>query len=264
MHDTTSVLCALGHERLRTYICDQLTADGYAVDVARSASELRLRARNQPPDILLLGTLQQRHDELALLRAIRAGHAPHSGVDPAVAAIVLGEASELAVLRAFAAGCDDHLAWPPSYPELRARIEALARRAGLRAAARKRHGGLTVDPHRRLASYADRPLRLSALEFALLNHLAGDPTRCFTKQELLRDVWGYRSPGRTRTVDAHACRLRKRLREAGAAGLVVNVHGVGYRLAQIGEAETGRPDQPASSANGAGARVALGGRRRAA
>jgi DNA-binding response OmpR family regulator len=138
----------------------------------------------------------------------------------------------------------------------------LARRAGLRARGPKRHDGLRVDPRRRLATYAGRPLALSALEFALLNQLASDPTRCFTKSELLRDVWHYRAPGRTRTVDAHACRLRKRLEAAGARGFIANVRGVGYRLAQF--SAPGPDDQGAESATGAGALVELGGQRRAA
>jgi DNA-binding response OmpR family regulator len=251
-------------DRLRArahYVCDQLAADGYPVESARSPSELQIRARRRPPGVLLLGRLEDRHDELALLRAIRAGDGVRADVDPAVAVIVLGsEPGEFALLRAFAAGCDDYLACPPSYPELRARVDALSRRAGLRAAGPKRHGGLRVDPRRRLASYRGRPLALSALEFALLDHMAADPERCFTKHELLRDVWGFRAPARTRTVDAHACRLRKRLEAVGAHGYIANVRGVGYRLAHL----PGPDDQAAAATNGMGALVELEGQRRAA
>ena len=68
---------------------------------------------------------------------------------------------------------------------------------------------------------------LRRMEFELLSHLALEPDRVFTRGELLRAVWGFRAQGATRTVDCHACRLRRRL---GAAGWVVNVRGVGYRL----------------------------------
>ncbi len=72
-------------------------------------------------------------------------------------------------------------------------------------------------------------LSLSQKEFALLRLLATEPTRVFTKEELLRTVWGFRSMGTTRTLDSHACRLRAKL---GAQGdhFVLNVWGVGYRL----------------------------------
>ncbi len=59
--------------------------------------------------------------------------------------------------------------------------------------------------------------------------LASDPTRVFSKEELLRDVWGYRSLGRTRTLDSHASRLRRKL-DPDHGRFVVNCWGVGYRL----------------------------------
>jgi DNA-binding response OmpR family regulator len=88
-------------------------------------------------------------------------------------------------------------------------------------------GQLAVDPESRKVLLGEKELRLSAKEFALLHALARQPTRVFSKAELLRDVWGYLSMGATRTVDAHACRLRKKL---GGDRWVVSVRGVGYRL----------------------------------
>jgi DNA-binding response OmpR family regulator len=76
------------------------------------------------------------------------------------------------------------------------------------------------------------PVAVSAKEFSLLHALAADPTRVFSKAELLRDVWGYISAGNSRTVDAHACRLRRKLSRGGRA-YVVNVRGVGYRLTEV-------------------------------
>ncbi|HYM58993.1 MAG TPA: winged helix-turn-helix domain-containing protein, partial [Solirubrobacteraceae bacterium] len=94
---------------------------------------------------------------------------------------------------------------------------------------RLRVGDLEVDPPSREVRLRGDRVELSQKEFALLRTLASHPTRVFTKEELLRDVWGYRSMGTTRTLDSHACRLRHKL---GAAGdrFVVNVWGVGYRL----------------------------------
>jgi len=76
---------------------------------------------------------------------------------------------------------------------------------------------------------AGERVHLSAKEFSLLSALAGEPERVFTKAELLRDVWGYASVAATRTVDAHACRLRRKLSPASRP-YVLNVRGVGYRL----------------------------------
>jgi len=78
---------------------------------------------------------------------------------------------------------------------------------------------------------ADRKVELSAKEFALLHALARDPVRVFTKEELLRDVWGFQLMGSTRTLDSHASRVRRKLVPAtGGRRWIVNVWGVGYRL----------------------------------
>ena len=77
------------------------------------------------------------------------------------------------------------------------------------------------------------PVQLSAKEYELLVALAEDPERVFKKEDLLRDVWGFRSLGRTRTLDSHASRLRRKLNRGGDAGYVLNVWGVGYRLTAL-------------------------------
>ncbi|HEX2233793.1 MAG TPA: winged helix-turn-helix domain-containing protein, partial [Thermoleophilaceae bacterium] len=94
-----------------------------------------------------------------------------------------------------------------------------------------RVGDLTLDPLTRTVELAGEPVYLAAKEFALLQALAENPTRVYGKQELLRDVWGYLSMGNTRTLDAHACRLRKKLRPSSRPW-VVNVRGVGYKLTE--------------------------------
>ncbi len=76
---------------------------------------------------------------------------------------------------------------------------------------------------------------LAGKEFALLCKLAGDPRRVFTKDELLRDVWGFRGHCRTRTLDSHVSRLRSKLVRGSGDRYVVNVWGVGYRLLDASE-----------------------------
>src|SRR5271167_762841 len=93
------------------------------------------------------------------------------------------------------------------------------------------YGELSIDTRSRVVTYALMPVKLRRREYALLAHMASDPERVWTRHELLRDVWGYRSDGSTRTVDAHASRLRAKLVAAGAAGWMQASWGVGYRLA---------------------------------
>jgi DNA-binding response OmpR family regulator len=92
-------------------------------------------------------------------------------------------------------------------------------------------GALTVDHLAREVRVRDRPVDLSAKEYALLRALIADPARVRTREELLRGVWGLSVEARTRTLDSHAFRLRKKLAAAEPdRRLVINVRAVGYRL----------------------------------
>ncbi len=145
--------------------------------------------------------------------------------------IVIGRPDADAVdrVRAFAGGCDDYLARPFHYEELLARIRAVLRRVSPPERDRLEVGDLTIDRAARRVLIRDVPIVLAAKEYDLLVKLAGDPVRVFTKEELLREVWGFRSLGRTRTLDSHASRLRRKLSAAGG-DFVRNVWGVGYSL----------------------------------
>jgi DNA-binding response OmpR family regulator len=121
---------------------------------------------------------------------------------------------------------------PFVYDELVARMRAVLRRSNGPRHLRLTVRDLEIDLASRVVTVAGDPIQLSA-KYELLVALAEDPERVFKKEELLRDVWGFRSLGRTRTLDSHASRLRRKLNAAGAAGenaYVLNVWGVGYRL----------------------------------
>jgi DNA-binding winged helix-turn-helix (wHTH) protein len=159
--------------------------------------------------------------------------------------VLTGRAGELDRLRGFEHGCDDYVSKPFSYAELRARLGALLRRVELRRRpGRLRAGELEVDAPSRVVRVRGTPIDLSQKEFALARMLASEPTRVFTKEELLRSIWGFRTLGSTRTLDSHACRLRHKLGRFGDR-FVVNVWGVGYRLVdgavEPGESEDAQP-----------------------
>jgi DNA-binding response OmpR family regulator len=210
----------------------QFLADGFRAEVARTAEHARMLAGRRPPRLVVLGDLDSPRGAVELLREIRASARwsdPWAGETPV---IVLGaQTNELEMLRAFEAGADDFLARSAPYLELRARVRALLRRAERTAAPAHRLavGSLQIDMDTHTVSLYGLPVDLRRLEFELLVHLAGDPERVFSKQELLCAVWGYRSSGSTRTVDSHASRLRCKLQERGGRW-VINVWGIGYRL----------------------------------
>jgi DNA-binding response OmpR family regulator len=216
---------------VRGFLADNLIADGFAVTAADSLAEALRRLELSPPDVVIVDVGLPDGSGLELIAHVRASAQAGTRVDPALPVLVLsGRGEEVDRVRGFDRGADDYVVKPFSYPELRRRLEALLRRSGDRVlSGLVRVGDLEIDPVSRDVRVAGARASLSQKEFALLLALAAQPTRVFTKEELLRDVWGYRSMGRTRTLDSHACRLRTKLGAAGGT-FVVNVWGVGYRL----------------------------------
>jgi DNA-binding response OmpR family regulator len=216
--------------RTREFLADNLSADGYCVLDAESVAQAEVYLKAYYPDLALLG-VGDAGEELELVRAIRAAYGELARVDPDLPVVLIsGRASEIDRIRGFERGCDDYVAVPFSYPELRMRMQALLRRSRMRPiSGRVRTGPLEVDPLGRVAWLRGEKLKLSNKEFGLLRVLATEPTRAFTREELLRVVWGFRTMGTTRTLDSHAARLRAKLSVQGDA-FVVSVWGVGYKL----------------------------------
>jgi DNA-binding response OmpR family regulator len=215
----------------RTFLADNLAADGYEPIAASNAREALRLMETRFPDLAIVDLTLPDRDGLELLEQVRAADGVASRIDPSLPLLVLsGRVGELHRLRGFERGADDVMGKPFSYPELKARVAALLRRTerGLRRG-RLRVGALEIDPAGRTVLLNGRSLSVSQKEFALLRTLAVDPTKVYPKDELLRNVWGYRALGSTRTLDSHACRLRQKLARDGDR-FVVNVWGVGYRL----------------------------------
>jgi DNA-binding response OmpR family regulator len=211
----TALLLAEPEPAVRGFLERQLRNDGFDVVSCERAEQL---PRAADPDVLLLG------DAEALDR----------GVVPDCPVIVLGGADSAARVRALARA-DDCLPRPFVYEELLARIHALLRRCPPRAELTE-VGPLAIDRSARRVTVLGREVELSAKEYALLVKLAADPDRVFTREQLLRDVWGFRTYVPTRTLESHASRVRRKLAAAGLPGWVVNVWGVGRRLAvDVGE-----------------------------
>ncbi|MGH2941279.1 MAG: winged helix-turn-helix transcriptional regulator [Solirubrobacteraceae bacterium] len=228
MHSQT-ILVALADNDGRDALAAQLDADGHTVHTADTTATTSRKLAAHAIDVLVLGELEHAAAATGLLRELRAGTLSIRA-HPAQPIVTLGDCGELATLRAYEAGSDHHVPVNAAYLVLRAILATVTRRAAADLARRHlRAGELHVDTAARTASVAGMPVRLSRTEYGLLCQLASDPQRVFTKQQLMRTVWGYDAIGRTRTLDSHACRLRAKL---GAQGdrYVVSVWGVGYCL----------------------------------
>jgi DNA-binding response OmpR family regulator len=211
-------------------LCEHLAADRFGVMPAPSASDALRLCRFNHPDLLLLDLSLPDASGLDVLREIREADGIDSRFDPRLPVIVLtGRGGDTDRVRGLDSGADDYVVKPFGYPELRARIGAVLRRRTRPQDGPSRVGDLIIDPLRRRVTVGDRGVHLSQKEFALLRILASDPTRVFTKEELLDAVWAYRGPSKTRTLDSHASRLRRKLDPEGGR-FVINCWGIGYRL----------------------------------
>jgi DNA-binding response OmpR family regulator len=190
-----TILVIEDHRPTRQFLVENLAADGYDVIEAEGVSEARELLETAFPDLAIVDLGLPDADGLELLSAVRAADRIAGRIDPDLPLLVLsGRANELDRLRGFERGCDDYVIKPFSYHELSARIRALLRRTSRRpASGRLRVGSLELDPMSRQVWVRGELLSLSKKEFALLRALAGDPTRVFTREELLRGVWGFRA-----------------------------------------------------------------------
>jgi DNA-binding response OmpR family regulator len=211
-------------------LCDHLAADRFGVMPAPSASDALRLCRYNHPDLLLLDLTLPDASGLDVLREIRDADGVTSRFDPNLPVIVLtGRGADDDRVRGLDSGADDYMVKPFSYRELRARIGSVLRRHRGDREGPCRVGEIVIDPARRKVWVGEREVALSNKEFGLLRVLARDPSRVFAKRELLEAVWGYRTPARTRTLDSHASRLRRKL-DPESCRFVINCWGYGYRL----------------------------------
>jgi len=214
----------------RDLLCVNFEADRFEPLAAGTAEEALRHCRYGSPDVLLIDIGLPDASGLDVIREIRAAIGPAPPFDPGLPIIVLsGRGGDGDRVRGLREGADDYVVKPLFYDELLERIRKLLdRRSGVRRGP-TRVGLLTIDPATREVRVGDREVELANKEFELLKALASEPQRVFTKDELLRDIWGFETPGRTRTLDSHASRLRRKL-DPERGMYVINCWGVGYRL----------------------------------
>jgi DNA-binding response OmpR family regulator len=221
----TAILLAEPEPERRSYLERHLRGDGFTVlEAGWDAQALDLAERARPHVVLAA--------ETELCRRLREGE-PGRRWDRNVPVIVLAapDADPIDRVRAFERGADD-VVQRDLYLELVARIRSLVRRSAVGLAELVEVGELLVDHRARQVRLRGDAIAVSGREFDLAAKLASDPRRVFSKSELLRDVWGYRGRLVTRTVDSHACRLRRKLAVRPEDRYIVNVWGRGYRLVE--------------------------------
>jgi DNA-binding response OmpR family regulator len=231
-----TVVVSSPQEAIVEEVCHRLIDEGFAPLSATSASTTRRLLRYAGADVLVL--------DLGLPGALDLLRERGSPGFPDVPVIALMDHDEdaRAVTDDPALRVDDYLRRPLGFEDLRRSLTMVLRRRHRRSDQVIRVGDLLVDPARRKVTVADREVHVAKKEFLLLRILASDPARVHSKEELLLAIWGLRHPaGRTRTLDSHASRLRRKL-DPEDKRFIVNAWGIGYRLVDsLDEADTTGP-----------------------
>jgi DNA-binding response OmpR family regulator len=222
----TVVVCSGSDPELES-ICDRLITDRYSPLPAATAQAAARLCRYGGADALILDLGLPRETGLTFFRErTERERFPDIGV----LALMDNDDNPAVLMNDPALAVDDRLKRPFALDDLCRRLETILRRRHSRADVVIRLGELLVDPARHTVMVGERKVHLARKEFLLLRVLASDPTRVFSKDELLWSVWGLRqTSGQTRTLDSHASRLRRKLDPEGRR-LVANSWGIGYRL----------------------------------
>ncbi len=208
-------------------VADYLAAAGFAVSTARSGEEALMRARTQPPDLVILDLGLPEMDGLDVTRALR-----RNGDLPII--MLTARDDETDKLIGLELGADDYVTKPFSPRELVARVRAVLRRhAGAGESETLRAGELLLDVPRMRVTRGGKPVELTATEFAMLAAMARQPGRVFTRGQLLDAIHAVAFESYERAIDAHVKNIRRKLEpHPHAPRHLLTVYGVGYRLAE--------------------------------
>ena len=214
-------------EPLARLLVNYLTRAGYSVAAANDGPVGLQTVRETNPEIVVLDLGLPGMDGITVCRNIRA-------FSDCYILMLTARAEEADTLLGLAAGADDYMTKPFSPRELVARIAALRRRplqSKTSQTSGRVWGSLTVDPTGRDVRWAGKAVELTRTEFDIFAVLVQEPTRVFTREDILHNVWGPGWIGDSHVVDVHVAHIRRKLADAGGApNTIRSVRGVGYRL----------------------------------
>jgi DNA-binding response OmpR family regulator len=200
-------------------------AAGYDVLMASTGKEALRKARESHPALLILDLMLPELNGLEVCKTLR--HDPATSSIPIL--MLTARATEVDRVLGLELGADDYVTKPFSVRELVLRARNVIQRKAPEAESDQvQFRDLLIDRSRYRVTFKSRPLDLTLTEFKLVTVLAQRKGRVQSREQLLKDVWGYNSLIDTRTVDTHMRRLRGKL--GLAAGYLDTVRGVGYRF----------------------------------
>ena len=203
-----------------------LEKEGYEVALAADGGQGVEQFRTEKPDLVLLDIMLPVMDGWAVCRTIRA-----EAKTPIIMLTAKGETDDKVL--GLKQGADDYITKPFEMKEVLARIEAVLRRSGLepeKVSKQLRFDKLSIDMDAFELTVNGKVIPTPPKEMELLYHLASNPNRVFTRNQLLDEVWGFDYFGDTRTVDVHIKRLREKLEGVSEQWALKTVWSVGYKF----------------------------------
>jgi DNA-binding response OmpR family regulator len=222
----TTVLVVDDEHTIREVVVRYLEREGYRTLEAADGNRARELLEGDTPDLVVLDLMLPGTDGLELCRWIRS-----RSQLPVIMLTARGEESDRIV--GLELGADDYVTKPFSPRELAARVRTVLRRAepAVRENERVSFDGLVLDGQTREVTRRDEPVRLTAKEFDLLWFLASHPRRVFSRDDLMRRIWGYSAALDTGTLTVHVRRLREKLEDDPSRPRhIETVWGIGYRF----------------------------------
>jgi DNA-binding response OmpR family regulator len=207
-----------------------LRREGYAVDLAPDGADAVDKLAVSAYDLVCLDLNLPDMDGREVCRRVRNGEVL-DGSEPRVLMLTARDSLEDRV-GGLDDGADDYLVKPFAFPELLARLRALARRDVASRGARLEVGDLALDAAKREAWYRNQAMDLTAKEFALLRYFMLHAGEVLSAERLLEHVWDEHADPFTNTVRVTVSNLRRKLRETGAEDAIGTVVGAGYRLVE--------------------------------
>ncbi len=209
---------------IRDVVAFALTRAGMVVGTARTGVEAWVEVQRRMPDLIVLDIGMPDMDGLSFCQRLRA-------VAATPILFLSARDEEVDRVLGFELGGDDYVTKPFSPRELVARVQAILKRAGPAVSASALEAGrLRLEPTAHRAQFADQDLTLTALEFAILQHLIQRPHQVFSRAQILAAAYPAQIHVSDRTIDSHIRNLRAKLAEVGCRDGIETVHGVGFRL----------------------------------
>jgi len=194
------------------------------VETAAGGREALDAVARRPPAVIVLDVTMPDLDGVSVVRRLR-----DDGVDVPVCILSARDDVDDRVA-GLQAGADDYLVKPFAIAELTARLQALLRRRGAEAPGPLVVGDLVIDPRRHVATRSGRDLDLTRREYELLEAFARHGGQVLSRDQLLRQVWGYNFDVETNVVDVFVGYLRRKLEAEGEPRMLHTVRGIGWRL----------------------------------